>query len=535
MKYIKKNIAFTIVIFLLLAFSANPVCAANRISKLDDAIDSWNLNEAQGLLNQLTSEELSLPKTVFLKGKFLFFKGQCADALKLIREAIKSARTETEWKFLRDITEQTREVFSKLEIRKGKTDRFLFRYLASRDAILIPYAEETLEKQWEVLSKLFNDKPKLPIEIDLLPDMESLARVSGLSVDQLERTGTIGVTKYGRVMIVTPRKLVTGYPWLDTLAHELTHFFITRLSRNKAPIWLHEGISKLLERSWRSKEFQELCPEEAYLLDRAVNEGRLIPLRRFHPSIAYLPDQEDAALAYAQVLSFVHYLNSRLGENGLRKLLRGLGEGKGLDNILISLSKFGLKRLYVWWKQMASGKRHTPVPAVGLMKRRFKRGNVAGKSPHESLFSDEVKRYIRVGDLLRLRGHLKAAVIEFDRAKKLMKSPHPEVSDRLGACLLELGKTKEVISILSPMTKLYPSHSTTFIKLGLAMAAEKKIDQAIDILRRANAINPFHPEVHCILADLYTKQNQTKKASLETKHCHMAASYLASGNKGQIK
>jgi hypothetical protein len=44
---------------------------------------------------------------------------------------------------------------------------------------------------------------------------------------------------------------VHGYPWLDTLAHEYTHFIVSRVSHNTVPIWFHEGLAKFEERRWR--------------------------------------------------------------------------------------------------------------------------------------------------------------------------------------------------------------------------------------------------------------------------------------------
>jgi tetratricopeptide (TPR) repeat protein len=326
-------------------------------------------------------------------------------------------------------------------------------------------------------------------------------------------------------MIISPRKLATGYPWLDTLTHEFTHLIITRISNNHAPIWLHEGIAKLLEPRWREETFGTLTPEEAYLLDRASREGRLIPLRGFHPSVAYLPNQEDAALAYAQVLSFMHYLNGKLEGGWIRRFLEYLGNGMKIDDAVWTLSKFSLHRLYGWWKQSVSGRRQTPIPAVELMKRRFKHGKATGESGLESLLNADVRKHLRVGDLLRLRGHIQAAVKEYQRAHKLAQSPSPKVSDRLAACYLDLGNTKAVIAMLPKMAGLYPAHFTTFMQLGTALAIEDRHEEAAKTLEKANAINPFHPDVHCMLRDLYTKEGRAADADREAGHCRILAAH----------
>jgi tetratricopeptide (TPR) repeat protein len=492
---------------------------------LEKAINAWRFDEARQVLDKLLASEREMPEAAYLEGKLLFFEGECEKALKSLRKAIEASKSDIGWKALRDRAEETEQVFSKLAVKKSADGKFLFRFASGPDAMLVPYAEEALGKQLAALVALFGDRPKRPIEVDLMPDMLSLSRASGLSVEQMARTGTVGVTKYGRVMVITPRKLVTGYPWLHTMAHELTHFFITRVSHDKAPIWLHEGIAKLLENLWQNDEMQILTPEEGYLLDRAVKEGRLIPLKRFHPSVAYMPDQEEAALAYAQVLSFTRYLNQRLEEGWIRRALSGMSVGYNLDYLMTEMSGSDLKRHYHWWRQAAAGKRHTPVPAVGLLKRRFKRGEVTGATRRESPHSQEVRRHLRVGDLLRLRGHLKAAVVEFSEAEKLAKSPSTEIGDRLAGSLLALGDHKRVIQLLIPMVNLYPYHSTTRVQLGRALAAEKREWEAIEQLKLANAINPFHPEVHCLLAELHRQVKKTADAKTEEAHCKLAARF----------
>ncbi len=509
---------------LVVLFFCGPV-HASQLDLLDENIESWHFETAEKILADLEENQRNTPRARYLAGKLLFYKGKYADALPEFRQAIEGARAEIAWKILRNRAQESERVFSKLAKKIGPKGQFVFRYQQGPDAILIPYAENALQRQLSELTNLLGDRPDFPVEIAILPDVETMASVTGLLVEQIERTGTVGVTKYGRVMILSPRKLATGYPWLDTLAHEFTHLIITRISRNHAPIWLHEGIAKFLEPRWRGETFGTLTPEEAYLLDRASREGRLIPLRRFHPSVANLPNQEDAALAYAQVLSFVHYLNGKLEQDWIRLFLEYLGNGMKIDDTVWKLSKFSLHRLYAWWKQSVSGKRQTPVPAVELMKRRFKHGKATGEGGLESLLSADVRKHLRVGDLLRLRGHIKAAEKEYKRAHKLAPSPSPKITDRLAACYLELGNHKAVISMLPKMAELYPAHSTTFIQLGTALAMENRPEEAAKFLENANAINPFHPEIHCKLRDLYTKEGRAVAADREAEHCRILAAH----------
>lgn len=515
-------VGFKIVVIATMLTAFSKSAFSDALDLLENDINAWRVEDARTRLEKLSKDTRSLPRALYLKGQLLFFEGELDAALDALRRAVEGNRTEPTWKALRDRTEQTKRFFDPLTRQLGASNRFVYRFSSNTDRLLIPYADETLTRQLDVLSKLLGDSPKRPVEVVFVQSSEALAAASGLPVEQIERTGTVGVAKYARIMIVTPRNLVSGYPWLDTLAHELTHYVITRASLDRVPIWLHEGIAKLLECRHGRDEVQDLSPEEAYLLDRAVKERRLIPLRRFHPSVAYLPDQEEAALAYAQALSFLRYLNERMSDDWLKRLLAGLAHGSPLDAMLKSLSGADLRTLYKRWKKSAAGKRHTPPPAVSMMRKRFKQGVLSAEGSSDSLHLPEVRKYLRLGDLLRLRGHINGAVKEFEKARKLARFASPEISDRLGASLLEIGEYERARDLLVPVTKLYPFHATGFVQLARAYVGLREAEKSVDALKNANAVNPFDPEVHCMAANLLREIGDTQASVLEAESCRAA-------------
>jgi len=493
---------------------------ADDLAAIEEDIEAWRLEDARSRIDGLDPEAQKSPRARFLQGKLLFFEGDEDAAVEALRGAIQEARTQLDWKQLRDRVETFSEVTAPLASKEGAGGRFVYRFEAPADALLVPYADRALGAQMDALSKLFGDAPKVRIEVIFVPDAESLAALSGLLTEQIERTGTVGVSKYGRIMVLTPRALASGYPWLDTLGHELAHLFISRASRDKAPIWLHEGVAKLLEGRWRGGASGDLTPEETYLLDRAAREKRLIPLRRLHPSIAALPDQEDAALAYAEVLSLTRYLDTRIGpDEGIAALLRRIGEGASIDAALTDLTKFNLRRLYLWWEQDVSGRRQTPVAAVGLMQRRYRHGTTGEGERLEGEIGEEAARYVRLGDLLRLRGHLAPAASEYRRALAIEGSSSPHVVERLGGSLIDLKRYDEAAEILSEVTALYPAYTTGFVELGEALTELEKHDEAIAALERAEALNPFDPSVHCLLERCFRARGREGDAKREGAHC----------------
>ena len=63
---------------------------------------------------------------------------------------------------------------------------------------------------------------------------------------RLSKDGTVALSKWNRLMITSPKALVRGYPWADTITHELVHP-IVESDFPRAPTWIDEGLASLFE------------------------------------------------------------------------------------------------------------------------------------------------------------------------------------------------------------------------------------------------------------------------------------------------
>src|SRR5256885_8298142 len=63
------------------------------------------------------------------------------------------------------------------------------------------------------------------------------------------------------------------------------------------------------------------------LLQDAARRNKLIPFARMHPSIAMLPTQEQAALAFAEVEAAMRLLYQRGGQAALTELVSAMASG----------------------------------------------------------------------------------------------------------------------------------------------------------------------------------------------------------------
>jgi Peptidase MA superfamily len=106
------------------------------------------------------------------------------------------------------------------------------------------------------------------------------------------------------------------------LKHELAHSFINQMSSGRCPPWLNEGIAQLLEPRSLGGEGRQL----ALLFKTQEN----IPLNALEGSFMRFSGR-GAALAYAESLAAVSYINDSYGMGDLQRILQRLGEGSSAE------------------------------------------------------------------------------------------------------------------------------------------------------------------------------------------------------------
>ena len=107
--------------------------------------------------------------------------------------------------------------------------------------------------------------------------------------------------------------------------HEYIHLAIVNLTRNKAPIWLHEGIARYYETVWRNPvqgpRPDYLTPANETLLATAVERQEFVSFKDMEPSLIRLDTPQQVQLAYAEVASAVDYIRQAKGPSGIRDVL----------------------------------------------------------------------------------------------------------------------------------------------------------------------------------------------------------------------
>jgi hypothetical protein len=353
------------------------------------------------------------------------------------------------------------------------------------DRALAPFIFEVAAQARDTVSREVGIDLPRPLRIDLVRDLFSLSAVSGLPLKAAETTGTLAVARWGRVIMLSPRAPVQGYPWQDTLAHEITHLLVTRATRDFAPLWMQEGLAKRFEVRWRPvRPFDK--PEWADNGARnAALDGRSVGIDKLGPSIAMLPTPEAAGIAFAEVTSFMHFLIEQNGEPALRLLfadLRGNGAA-GADAALISVTGYGLAEWNARWQRFL---RQPVKPSADEVVR----------APPAAHAQGDAGRRIRLADLLASRGYGQQSASEVEPLLPAL-SRLPQVRERVAAGLYEAGDDAGAERALGTVAEIDALYGPWFALAGRGFKRRGQASDADSAFTLGLSADPLSAEVAC--------------------------------------
>ena len=518
-------------IFPMLALSLNLLMWASPVRANPTGADGAALSEsirrlgaldvegAETAIAPILSRNSEDPAVLFQEGFLRFHRGDYAGAVRNMDLALERSPHDEEYaghKALRDLVASTRDVTEHFRETRSADGRFVVRYADGPDAILAPYALETLAAADNALTTAIGVRVPGPIRLEIYASPSVLARVSTLTVADIERTGTVALSKWDRLMITSPRALLRGYPWLDTIAHEFTHLVLTRASRNEAPVWVQEGFARYLERRWRGPDYSGdiLEPTARAQLSSAKKHGTLLPFERLHPSIALLPSQEQASLAFAQVATFVGQFVRDHGPSALRRVVELIASDMDAKRAFAAAADTTFETLEKAWKD---GIREDPTAHATphALPMRFRQHDDDDADESEDVPVARARRFLRLGDLLWNRGRHGAASIEYEKGVVLAPDD-PIIAARFGRAAIDAGHPERAVAALRHIDAIYPEHAPTRAALGRALLATGDLPGARTELREALRLNPFDPEPHCGLAQ--ASDNDVER-SRETTFC----------------
>jgi tetratricopeptide (TPR) repeat protein len=485
----------------------------SQLQKIEQAINDWDLASAKKELAELEKVAPDASEPVqFFKGRMAFEEGRYAEAVELYSSVGLDDKPGSYLRLARDTQKVTAGQ------QKAESEHFVFFYPKGKDEVLVPYALETLESIRQALEQELGYVPADKVRVEVVNDARELAKVSTLTFKQIATTGTIAICKFNKLMITSPKAVLHGYDWQDTLAHEFTHLVVSQKTRNTVPIWLHEGLAKYLESRWRGAAGLSISPSTLALLGDRVKRDKLISFERMHPSIALLPSQEDAATAFAEVFFAVDLIYREQGSAGLRAILDQLTAGRD-DKSAVEIAT--RRSFPTFEKAWLAHIRKQPFPknliplssqekvvlkdqSSGAKKDGEKKGKEISFADFADVTDVPARKFAHLGELMRERGRPAAAAEEFARARQLVGDKYETISNKYALSLLELGRVDEAESVLRSVLALYPGSPATNVHLGRIYLWRKDMPKARGAFLEALSSDPFDEEIHLSLLRIHT-------------------------------
>jgi len=498
------------------ATATSPEAASAAAARFNAAIDAWDLEQAAAEVAAMAPGSARDVKA----GVLALFRADYAAAEALLSGALTSGQLPA----ASGITQEAQHYLGLARgeqralgpaLRQRSADGHVEVVFAdARDALLAPYLFDAMAAARAALADEIGVLPEHPVRFEILDDPGKLALVSPLTLDNVYTTGTVGITKYRRIIMISPRVLLQGYGWLDTAVHEYVHYLVTLRTRNHAPVWLQEGLAKLLETRWRSPTPLPLEPAARKLLARGLARDDLVTFAEMYPSLAMLPSQERAALAYAQVQTMLELLREAKGRAGLGLLLDQVAAGAPAEDALASAWGGSFAAFYEHWKTTQRSRTAGKSGPAALRKLHFvDPASATDDEPADpSLLGDifshlgggKARQHARLGVLLTLRGQLGPAARQYEqaRAAEPRVAADPKLARRLGELYLQLGQPARAAPLLRVAGLDDPEQANIAAAEGRALLQTGERQAARAALHRALRVNPFIPGLHCDLARL---------------------------------
>ena len=480
-----------------------PGADGSRLRSAASALDQLLIEEAAVELDRLVVAYPNDPDVMLERGLLSYLRGDYRAASgQIVAASLRATgvRSPEERGMLARIAWETRETTENFEEVGTADGRYSVRFAPGTDRTLVPYALRVMRAVDEALTEELGYRHPGPIRLEIYPTTATLSRVSSLSVEEIERTGTIALCKWDRLMITTPRALVRGYSWADTIGHELVHLWLARASRDRAPVWMQEGYARFLERRWRGgPPAVVLDPGSARLLGVAVENDQLLSFDQLHPSIAMLPTANDAALAFAQVSTFIESLYARSGSAGLQRAMNEVRDGVDAREACAHAGGASFADLEAAWRE-AIAARPVPPGEPEVPRLVFRHGST-DPDETENIAEAEARRATRLGNLLWERGRPLAASLEYARAHERLPDD-PLIATRYARAALTGGDAASALRAAEPLRERFAEYEPLLALLGAAHAAQGDVEGARRESIEAIRLNPFDPEPHCTLSDV---------------------------------
>ncbi|MDO9513023.1 MAG: hypothetical protein Q7J59_00235 [Elusimicrobiota bacterium] len=485
MKKIKLKLRRGVDISVFLLFAVCAVFSGVTFQDVARDIFNYRLEQAREQIGALKDEEKSYARALYLMHKGLYSEAH--------DEMSKSgAAGDDRWKEYISAMKEIGAGFESENIA-GFNVRFY-----PRDKVMLPYLREKLPKINRAMKRIFAFSPD-GVTLEIYPDRESFLKASTLSAEELERSGTVAIAKFSRLMILSPRLLPYGYRWDDTVCHEYIHHIVGNFTGMNIPLYLNEGIARTFETLWR-KASPELGAPVKNQLARAKEEG-FIEFKKFERGMPSLESQKDVALAFAEVNYLVYGMFESAGAKKIKQMLIGCGQ-EGFEKSFERY--FGPLEDYMssYWENMRANEwiRQGASPDFIYWKE------------DDDFLSLSIKDYMRLGDRLRSAGKYSLALQQYGKAEAL-EPENTLVLVKTAKTLAASGNREKAEEYFARAALIAEDDFVCLVSRADFFISGGRYEESAPLLLKALERNPFYRKGYEQLYDIYMKTGEKEKAA----------------------
>ena len=206
-----------------------------------------------------------------------------------------------------------------------ESDNFFLRLSETEAPIYGRRALDLLERAHAQLTELYDTALDGKTIVEIYPNSGDFAvRTFGMP----GIAGFLGVCFGPVITINSPSTRQAN--WESVLWHEFCHTITLKMTRNRIPRWLSEGISVFQEMEENSSWGRRMTiPYRNRILDR-----RMLPISEMSGAFLLAENDEDLQFAYFQSYLVVKFFSERYGMRALRDVLLALGDGRDPNEAL---------------------------------------------------------------------------------------------------------------------------------------------------------------------------------------------------------
>ena len=478
--------------------------APEGVEEAEALIGAWHVEDAQEVIPDLLRDNPESPEVLDIAALLAYYQGDYEKSLSTLAKALAIEADNEQRHALNLLLQQTRDTTK--HFKRFESEHFILYLDERRDGILAGPALTALEQAHTEVGRELGYWPRSKVRVEIAPDVAAFNAISTLSLRDIEETGAIGLCKFNKVMIISPRVLAHGYRWLDSLTHEYIHFAIVNLTKNKAPIWLHEGVARYYETLWRNPLERDkpdyLTPANETLLAQANAAQKFISFKEMEPSLIRLDTPEQVQLAYAEAASAIDYVKQTKGPTGVRSVLTEVANrstAEAIERVMgMPFDEFEMN-----WRGFLKQQGLKPVEGSSVRKYKVKKDADDEEIVDLREIRSEVARSrTRLADRLQARGRMRAATAEYQRA--LRAGPNSTiVLNKLAEALVNAKEYDQALPHLEKARYLSPDLVRVYYLLGQLHHNAANYPAARGALAEALEINPFHTGVYRILSQVY--------------------------------